>query len=241
MTISSSNREIEASNRWWAKDNVAQHILLSRLGPVPRGLIPAANIVTRTALSIYNILLKRYGTSNYADCTELLSSLHNSICTPGRIQDFVSKWRTGLSTLHSAHFVFSIKICVAIFVRGLPPVPAFNTLRADLPRRIAAIADDHDFAAFVDLTDTVLELDTIFRPSTQSQVNRPPRAPPTSVPQRLLFLLYLQLFLNPLHALRRKNLLVTTASPEVYVLLVTLTEHVFRRGGYGRSSGGIFE
>ena len=182
LTISSSNREIEASNRWWAKDNVAQHILLSRLGPVPRGLIPAANIVTRTALSIYNILLKRYGTSNFADCTELLSSLHNSICTPGRIQDFVSKWRTGLSTLHSAHFVFSIKICVAIFVRGLPPVPAFNTLRADLPRRIAAIADDHDFAAFVDLTDTVLELDTIFRPSTQSQVNRPPRAPPTSVP-----------------------------------------------------------
>ena len=27
-----------------------------------------------------------------------------------------------------------------------------------------------------------MELDTILRPSTQSQVNRPPRAPPTSVP-----------------------------------------------------------
>ena len=167
LSISSTAREIEASNRWWARDNIAQHILLSRLGPIPRGLIPAANIVTRTALSIYEILLKRYGTSNFADCTELLSSLHNSVCSSGRIQDYVSKWRTGLSKLQSAHFVFSIKICVALFVRGLPSIPAFNTLRADLPRRIAAIAGDHDFGAFIDLTDTVLELDTIFRPSVQ--------------------------------------------------------------------------
>lgn len=181
LTISSSAREIEASNRWWAKDNIAQHILLSRLGPVPRGLIPAANIVTRTALSIYNILLKRYGTSNFADCTELLSSLHNSVCSPGRISEFVSKWRTGLSTLQSARFVFSIKICIAIFVRGLPPVPAFNSLRADLPRRIAAIAGDYDFGAFVDLTESVLELDTIFRPNIQPQAPRPPRAPVSSV------------------------------------------------------------
>ena len=183
LSISSTAREIEASNRWWARDNIAQHILLSRLGPIPRGLIPAANIVTRTALSIYEILLKRYGTSNFADCTELLSSLHNSVCSSGRIQDYVSKWRTGLSKLQSTHFVFSIKICVALFVRGLPSIPAFNTLRADLPRRIAAIAGDHDFGAFIDLTDTVLELDTIFRPSVQPPATRPPRAPaPSATP-----------------------------------------------------------
>ena len=63
---------------------------------------------------------------------------------------------------------------------------------------------------------------------------------PLLFPQCLLFLLYLQLFLNPLHAPRRKNLLVTTASPKVYVLPVTLTEHVFRGGGYGRLLEGIF-
>jgi hypothetical protein len=174
LTAFSSVWEIEASNRWWAKDNVAQHILVSRLGIIPRGLLPAANIVTWTAFSIYKLLLQYYGTSNFADCTELLTSLHNSVCLTGRIQEFVSKWRTGLSKLQSAHFVFNVKICISLFVRGLPPVPAFNSLRADLPRRIAAIAGEHDFGAFIVLTEDVLELDTIFRSSIPT--NRPPRA-----------------------------------------------------------------
>ena len=64
----------------------------------------------------------------------------------------------------------------------MPPVPAFNSLRADLPRRIAAIVEDTDYAAFVDLTETVLELDTIFRSSSQPQTTRLPRLPPASVP-----------------------------------------------------------
>ena len=176
LTMTSSAREIEASNKWWAKDNIAQHILISRLGPTPRGLLPTANVITRTALSIYKLLHQHYGTSNFADFTELFISLHNSVCSAGRVQDFVSKWRIGLSKLQSAHFVFSIKICVSLFVRGLPSIPAFNSLRADLPRRIAAIIDEHDFGAFIELTETVLELDTIFRSNTQSQ-NRPPRVP----------------------------------------------------------------
>jgi Pol polyprotein, beta-barrel domain/GAG-pre-integrase domain len=176
LSISSSADDIQASNRWWAEDNIAQHILVSRLGAVPRGLLPASNITTRTAFSIYQLLLQYYGTCNFADCTELLSSLHNSTCAAGRVQEFVSKWRTGLSKLQSAHFVFSIRICVSLFVRGLPSVPAFNTLRADLPRRIAAITNDQDYGAFISMTETVLELDTIFRPS--SQLNRPSRGTP---------------------------------------------------------------
>ena len=75
-----------------------------------------------------------------------------------------------------------LEICVNLFVRGLPSIPAFNTLRADLPRRIAAITGDRDFSAFIELTETVLELDTIFRPSIHSQVNRPPRAPAVTAP-----------------------------------------------------------
>ena len=86
LTTISSVREIEASNRWWAKDNIAQHILLSRLGAVPRGLLPSANITTRTALYIYKLLVQNFGTSNFADCTELLISLHTSVCSPGRVQ-----------------------------------------------------------------------------------------------------------------------------------------------------------
>lgn len=131
---------------------------------------------------IYTILRQQYGTSNFADCTELLNSLHNSTCTAGHVQEYVSKWQVGLSKLQSAHFVFNIKICASLFVRGLPPIPAFNTLRADLPRRIAAIANDQDFGAFISLTDTVLELDVIFKPNTQSSAVRAPRQLPAPAP-----------------------------------------------------------
>jgi Reverse transcriptase (RNA-dependent DNA polymerase)/GAG-pre-integrase domain len=44
---------------------------------------------------------------------------------------------------------------------------------------------DHDFGPFIELTETVLELDTIFRPTAQNQANRPPRvsaAPISSAP-----------------------------------------------------------
>jgi hypothetical protein len=180
LSIASPPLEIEASNRWWAEDNIAQHILVSRLGTVPRGLLPASNIITRTALSIYKLLLKYYGTCNFADCTELLHSLQNSTCTTGRVQEFVSKWRAGISRLQSAHFVFNVKICISLFVHGLPSIPAFNSLRADLPRCIASTAHDQDYGAFISSTETVLELDTIFRPT--SQVPRQPRALPTTIP-----------------------------------------------------------
>ena len=65
---------------WWDKDNVAQHILVTRLGGVPQGLLPSSLMNTCTALSIYQILIHYYGTCNFVDCTELLNSLHNSTC-----------------------------------------------------------------------------------------------------------------------------------------------------------------
>ena len=52
LSITSSAHKINASNRWWAEDNTTQHILLSCLGSVPHGLLPASNISTHTALSI---------------------------------------------------------------------------------------------------------------------------------------------------------------------------------------------
>ena len=170
-----SASDIAALSRWWAEDSIAQHILVSRLGSVPRGLLPSPNLVTRTALSIYMLLLQYYGTCNFSDCTELLNSLHNSTCTPGRVQEFVSKWRTGISRLQSAKFIFNIKICIGLFVRGLPSIPAFNSIRADLPLRIAAIGHDQDYGAFISMTERVLELDTIFRSVTQTQVPRQSR------------------------------------------------------------------
>ena len=62
----------------------------------------------------------------------------------------------------------------------LPSVPAFNSLRADLPCHIATISDVHDYRAFISLTDSALELDTIFRPTSHSLSPRPPYPSPAS-------------------------------------------------------------
>ena len=123
-----------------------------------------------------------YGTCNFADCTELLNSLQTSACTNGRVPDFVSRWRIGLVKLQSARYVFNIKTCISLFIRGLPAVPAFNSLRADLPRRIAAIDDVHDYGAFIAMNETVLELDTIFRPAQSQRQSRLPAVPPVPPP-----------------------------------------------------------
>ena len=186
LSTSSSPLEIEASNRWWAEDNIAQHILVSRLGAIPRGLLPSSSATTRTALSIYQTLSQYYGTCNFADCTELLNSLQTSACTNGRVSDFVSRWRIGLVKLQSARYVFNIKTCISLFIRGLPAIPAFNSLRADLPRRIAAIDDVHDYGAFIAMTETVLELDTIFRPNQSHRQPRLTAAPPVPPPPPVL-------------------------------------------------------
>ena len=172
LSIPPLAQELVDLNHWWDEDNVAQHILVSRLGGIPRGLLPSPNLVTRTALSIYKMLAQYYGTCSFADCTELMNTLHNTPCTAGRVHEYVSKWRTGISRLQSVKFPFSIKICISQFVRGLPLIAAFTPLRADVSHRIAE-AGDQDFGAFIGLTETVLELDTIFRASSQIQHPRP--------------------------------------------------------------------
>lgn len=63
--------DLAASNLWWDEDNVSQHILVSHLGSIPHSIIPSPIIVTHTALSIYKMMVQYYGTSIYADCTEL--------------------------------------------------------------------------------------------------------------------------------------------------------------------------
>ena len=179
LSIPPLAQELVDLNHWWDEDNVAQHILVSRLGGIPRGLLPSSNLVTRTALSVYKMLVQYYGTCSFADCTELMNSLHNTPCTTGRVHEYVSKWRTGISRLQSAKFPFSIKICISQFVRGLPLIAAFTSLRADVSRCIAS-AGNQDFGEFISLTETVLELDTVFRASSLIQNPRSSRT--TTVP-----------------------------------------------------------
>jgi hypothetical protein len=93
-------------------------------------------------------------------------------CQPGCIQEYVSRWHTGISYLQSSRFLFSIKLSISQFIRGLPFAPAFNTLCANLPSHIQAAAN-HDYGAFVTIIETALELDTIF--CSASQFSHVPR------------------------------------------------------------------
>ena len=51
LALSPTPDELATLTRWWDDDNVVQHILTSRLGHVPRGLLPSPNLVARTGLS----------------------------------------------------------------------------------------------------------------------------------------------------------------------------------------------
>ena len=52
---------------------------------------------------------------------------------------------------------------------------------ADLPNQIA-IADNVDYGAFIKVTETALELDTIFQASSHSHSSRSQHCPSSSVP-----------------------------------------------------------
>jgi hypothetical protein len=110
LRVNPSQTDLADFNRWWDADNIAQHVLASRLGPIPRALLPSSTVATRTALSIYKMLVQYYGTCSYADCADLANSLFSSVCVHGRVPDYVSKWRIGISRLQSAQFPFSIKM-----------------------------------------------------------------------------------------------------------------------------------
>ena len=180
LPSSPTTADLDSLTRWWDEDNVAQHILTSRLGTVPRGLLPSSNLVARTALSIYQTLVRYYGTSSFADCTELFDSLNTLYCQPGRVQEYVSRWRTGISRLQSAKFPFSIKVSISHFIRGLPLTSAFHMLRSQLPVHVSA-AGDQDYGAFITITESALELDTIFKSATQiPRLSRNHPFPPTT-------------------------------------------------------------
>ena len=168
LPASPTPAELTAFTHWWDNDNVAQHVLIARIGSTPRGLLPSSNIANRSARSIYSTLTHYYGLCSWSDGSELLNTLNTSICTPGRVQEYVSKWRTGISRLRSARFPINVKILISNFVRGLPITPAFNTLRVDLSSRISR-AGEHDLGAFIAVTETALDLEATFRAAAQAQ------------------------------------------------------------------------
>src|ERR1700678_3620282 len=101
---------------------------MARLGSTPHGLIPSSSIAHCSARTIYSMLTQYFGLCSFADGSELHCSLNDSVCTAGRVQEYVSKWRVGVARLNSARFPMNVKLLILNFVRGLPMAPAFNTI-----------------------------------------------------------------------------------------------------------------
>ena len=118
--------EIRAYNRWQDNDNVAQYVIIGRLGGLARQLLPSASMGTRTAYTMYTTITKYFGLQNFGDCDELASSLLQSRCDPNHIQDSIARWRAGVAHLCAAKYPFSIRVFINAFVRLQLLLPLFE-------------------------------------------------------------------------------------------------------------------
>ena len=122
------------------------------------------------------------------DCAELAASLLNLHCNHNKIQDYVACWRSGISCLHSANFPFSIHVYINDFVRSLPHMLAFATLRAMLPSRLDSMRDDHGIGPFITVMNDAMDLEIAFCNNTGSHTScpPPPRVQPSTSSQPLV-------------------------------------------------------
>ena len=168
--------EMKALTRWRDNDNIAQYVLVGRLGALARQLLPPASMSTRTAFAVYTTLTRYFGLRNFADCDELATSLLQSRCEHNRVQDYVARWRAGVARLSSARFPFSIHIFINAFVKSLPNTITFATLRATLPDRLSSW-DDSSIGPLITVTNEVMDLEVAFRHSSQSHSCSAPQQP----------------------------------------------------------------
>ena len=176
--------ELKALTRWQDNDNIAQYVIVGRLGGLARQLLPSAYMGTRTAYTMYTTITRYFGLRNFGDCDELATSLLQSRCDHNRIQDYVARWRAGITRLCSAKYPFSVRVFINAFVRSLPNTLTFATLRAFLPDRLAS-CPDNDIGPFITITNEVMDLEVAFR--TASSAPSHSRAPrPSSLASQLL-------------------------------------------------------
>jgi len=177
--------ELVAYQRWWEQDAVADHVVSTRLSSIVHASLPPDNIMgTRTARAVYESIKTMYGLRGLTDGLTVFNSLMALTCHPNRVQDFVVKWRAGVSQLHACRYPISARLLIQQFVCHLPhDAPAFYTLRAGLLARLQTVRDD-DFQAVVLVTQEVLDLDNVFRPATFRDPRNPRgnRQPPHSRP-----------------------------------------------------------
>ena len=171
--------ELKALSRWQENDNVAQYVIVGRLGGLARQLLPSAYMGTRTAYTMYATITRYFGLQNFGDCDELATSLLQSRCEHNRVQDYVARWRAGITRLCSAKYPFSTRVFINAFVKSLPNTITFATLRAFLPDRLASW-NDSDIGSFIMITNEVMDLEVAFRNSPSSVQSRSRSGPRSS-------------------------------------------------------------
>jgi hypothetical protein len=90
----------------------------------------------------------------------LNSALH---CGP-HVQEYVTKWRAGVSRLWLAWYHLSIPEVIMSFLEHLPASVLYQVLHCQILKDIDSIQFD-DIATFISVTNDVLEIDSVYRPA----------------------------------------------------------------------------
>ena len=174
ISATSTSDDFSAYRLWWECDNVVSHVLMTRLNAVTRSLLPyddGDSSSPRTARTIYYTLCEAYHIRGFSSGSALYNELRSLPCG-SRVQDYVTKWRAGISQLRGAHYPLIIREVIQAFLVKLPASIPFQMLRHETMRKIDTIHDD-DVMSFIRVTNEALDIDSHYRP-----------APPTSVPRQ---------------------------------------------------------
>ena len=179
--------ELTAYHNWWENDNVVSHILIARLSPTTRSLLPyddGDSGMPRSARAIYEVLCNVYHLRGYTSGSALYSELRALSCGAW-VQDFVTKWRAGISQLRSARYPLVFREVIEYFLSKLPGSVPFQMLRHNTMRDIDRVRDD-DVGEFLRITNEVLDIDLLYhyhgfssRQSTQNSATRHSHQPPS--------------------------------------------------------------
>ena len=165
--------EFAASTLWWEHDNVVSHILTTRLTPSVLSILPFDDdnngMNPRTARTVYELLRRLYSVHDHTSSSALYTELCNLQCG-NRVQEYVTKWRGGITQLRAAQFVISYRIVIEQFLDRLPTSVPYQILQFRIMETIDTISVD-DVATFIRISDDVLNIDNVYH-----------RAPPTTRP-----------------------------------------------------------
>ncbi|KAF5381732.1 hypothetical protein D9615_005395 [Tricholomella constricta] len=160
--------ELDAYQAWWRLDDVVSYIVTSRLGNVPRRLLPmdkrdVFGHRVSSSRTLLLILREKYGVGHAAAAelikTVTLSRKANSV---GGIVSYVTAWQQAVMQTQSTRWPFSYYEQVQKFLDGLPFISAFDNLRASVRLDVERLEADR-VLSFNYLASEVLKIEMDLR------------------------------------------------------------------------------